>query len=131
MMCAHHWPVSWDDIYNNCRERHCILHFVCYVLTGLSVEDEEDSDDDGSGDSDDDDAVGSDGAEDSDSSNVFDGFSHKRSLDKLRYTDPEFYKFLEQNDNKLLEFSVSDSENADEDEEEDQIHKPVQDLEVS
>lgn len=80
----------------------------------------------------DDESVGnSDGAEDSDGSNVFDGYTHKKSLEKLRDTDPEFYKYLEQNDRKLLQFSVSDSEDEAEEEEEDQVHKPVQDLEVA
>jgi nucleolar complex protein 2 len=73
----------------------------------------------------------SDGAEDSDGSNVFDDYTHKKSLENLRDTDPEFYKYLEQNDRKLLQFSVSDSEDEADEEQEDQVHKPVQDLEVS
>jgi nucleolar complex protein 2 len=81
--------------------------------------------------SDDENVRNSDGAEDSDGSNVFDDYTHKKSLEKLCDTDPDFYKFLEQNDRKLLQFSVSDSEDEVDEEEEDQVHKPVQDLEVS
>jgi nucleolar complex protein 2 len=109
---------------------------------------------DGGGD-DDDEAVDSDGtescdyenegssdaAEDSDGSNMYDGYTHRQALEKLRDTDPEFYKYLEQNDRKLLQFNVSDSEDEaewagedkeeEEEEEEDQIHKPSNELEVS
>nr|CAD7455027.1 unnamed protein product [Timema tahoe] len=55
--------------------------------------------------------------------------SHKHSLKKLKNTDPEFYKFLEENDKNLLQFSVSDSE-SDQDEEDDKIHVPPDKLEV-
>lgn len=110
----------------------------CFTDLSIEGENEEQSDDDddvgshGSESHDEENAGSSvDDAEGSDNSNVFDDYTHKRSLERLRDTDPEFYKFLEQNDRKLLQFNVSDSENEDQDEEEDQIHKPIQDLEVS
>lgn len=54
--------------------------------------------------------------------------SHKQSLAKLKQTDPDFYKFLQDNDNKLLEFNLSDSEGEDE---EDKLHKPEENLEIA
>ncbi|XP_031354276.1 nucleolar complex protein 2 homolog [Photinus pyralis] len=53
--------------------------------------------------------------------------SHKESLKKLQTTDPEFYKFLEENDKKLLQFNISD----DEDQEDAVPHKPETELEVA
>ncbi|XP_023017825.1 nucleolar complex protein 2 [Leptinotarsa decemlineata] len=61
---------------------------------------------------------------------------HKRDLLKLQKSDPEFYKFLQENDKKLLDFNVSDEE-ADEpiddekNEKSDIIHKLEENLEVA
>ncbi|CAG5073791.1 Similar to CG9246: Nucleolar complex protein 2 homolog (Drosophila melanogaster) [Cotesia congregata] len=55
---------------------------------------------------------------------------HKKALKNLANTDPEFYKFLEQNDKKLLEFEDSEDENErasdqdDDDDDDDGIHVP-------
>lgn len=63
---------------------------------------------------------------------LFSDKQHKKSLAKLRETDPEFYQFLEENDKKLLQFNVSDSESEGEnDEDTEKIHKPPVKLEVS
>ncbi|XP_076266576.1 nucleolar complex protein 2 [Rhynchophorus ferrugineus] len=60
---------------------------------------------------------------------------HKEDLEKLKKTDPEFYKFLQENDNKLLQFALSDEEgedqSADEDVKKESVHKPNTDLEVA
>jgi len=54
---------------------------------------------------------------------------HKQVLDKMKDTDPEFYKYLEENDRDLLDFDVSDS--SDEDEDKDKLHQPPSKLEVA
>lgn len=40
--------------------------------------------------------------------------NHKSSLNKLKEIDPEFYKFLEQNDQKLLKFNADENDESDE-----------------
>nr|CAG4641530.1 EOG090X02MG [Eurycercus lamellatus] len=47
---------------------------------------------------------------------------HKKTLEKLKNSDPEFYQFLSENDRELLEFDTSDSE----DERGGEVHKPPQ-----
>lgn len=72
--------------------------------------------------------------------------NHKASLNKLKAIDPEFYKFLEQNDKKLLNFDadneIGESESEEEQQEEQDsdvddgdddesglVHKPVAEFE--
>ena len=50
---------------------------------------------------------------------------HKQTLEKLKASDPDFYKFLSENDRELLEFDTSDSE----DEAGGAVHKPPSTLE--
>ncbi|KAF5289731.1 hypothetical protein FQA39_LY03648, partial [Lamprigera yunnana] len=57
---------------------------------------------------------------------------HQASLKKLKETDPDFYKFLQENDKKLLRFNISDDEDKEEDDVvEESLHKPNTDLEVA
>ena len=58
--------------------------------------------------------------EDSDDDETTAVKKHKKTLDKLKNTDPEFYQFLSENDRELLEFGSSDSED---DERGGQIHE--------
>lgn len=86
-----------------------------------SGEEEEGDDEDASEDDSDD--AGDSSADEGASQNGDIGKEHKKSLSKLKELDPDFYKYLEENDKKLLQFDVSDSDDTDK-EEDDNIHRP-------
>lgn len=48
-----------------------------------------------------------------------DPMEHKKSLMKLKQTDPEFYSYLKENDKSLLEFNIDDDDNNDIDDDDD------------
>ena len=79
----------------------------------------------GMDDADDDDEEASDAIDDDDDDDDLDGVDeldeeeHAQDLAKLAETDPEFYKYLQENDKDLLEFGQGDDE-ADDDEEDEE-----------
>lgn len=58
---------------------------------------------------------------------------HKNALSKLKKTDPEFFKFLNENDHELLEFSDDDDGESSEDDvvKKEKYHKAPEKLEVA
>lgn len=75
-------------------------------------------------------------ASDEEVGNVLNEKSHQKSLGNLQKTDPELFKFLEQNDKKLLNFGAEadepeQDESEDDDDGEENVHKPMDNLEVA
>lgn len=75
----------------------------------------------------------SDDSEDEGVKDVLSEKSHKQALGNLKSTDPELFKFLEQNDRKLLNFGeeADDSEAEADSDNDDKVHKPSDQLDVA
>ncbi|XP_012271343.1 nucleolar complex protein 2 homolog isoform X2 [Orussus abietinus] len=56
---------------------------------------------------------------------------HKKSLMKLKDTDPEFYSYLKENDKKLLEFNLSDEDDVPSEIEDSKTHTLEDNLEIA
>lgn len=94
---------------------------------GMSVEDflgggfkegmDEDEDDE------DDDAENDDAASLSDMDDISDGEMHAQDLEKLKAKDPDFYRYLQENDEELLNFAAGSGEDSDEEEDAPQLPK--------
>ncbi|XP_047545383.1 nucleolar complex protein 2 homolog [Vanessa atalanta] len=50
--------------------------------------------------------------------------THKKSLEKLKKIDPDFYNFLEENDENLLNFEADSADDASDKDEDDKTHIP-------
>ncbi|XP_054016608.1 nucleolar complex protein 2 homolog [Hylaeus anthracinus] len=64
------------------------------------------------------------------SEDEMDPMEHKKSLMKLKKTDPEFYSYLKENDKNLLEFNLSDDDNDDINSDDDNDKSSLNDLDT-
>lgn len=63
--------------------------------------------------------------QESDSEEELDAEAHKKGLENLKNVDPDFFKYLEMNDDKLLDFNVDDDDESDNARDEDEdVHIP-------